>query len=86
MRLSAPVLDTEPGLGILPFDGTVDTGDRTGAAFETTGEFDSHLPFLGKRVEVCRAGIDAESLPAGVTNLLVEKDMGLFVVLKGVKG
>ena len=64
----------------------VDTGDRTGTAFETTGKFNGHLPFLGERVEVCRTGIDTESLPAGMTNLLVEKDMRVFVVLKGIQG
>ncbi len=85
-RLSAPVLDAEPGPEILPFDGAVDAGDRAGAAFETTRELNGYLSFFGEGVEVCRAGIDTESFPAGVTNLLVEKDMGLFVVLKGVKG
>ncbi len=63
----------------------IDAGDRTGAAFETTGKFNGHLPFLGEGVEICRAGIDAESFLAGVTELLVENNMGFFVVLKGIK-
>ena len=83
--LSKPILDAKSAFGISPLDGAVDAGDRTGAAFETTCEFNGHLLLLGEGVEVCRAGIDAESFLAGMTELLIEKDMGLFIVLKGIK-
>ena len=84
--MSTPILDAKSALGIFPFDGTVvDTGDRTGATFETTGEFNGHLSFLGERVEIRRTGIDAEPFLAGLTDFLVEKDIRLFVVFKGIK-
>jgi hypothetical protein len=42
--------------------------------------------FFGEGVKVCRAGINAESLSTGVTDLLIKKDMGLFIVLKDIEG
>jgi len=82
---STPVLDAKSALGVFPFNGAVDTGNHTGATFKTTREFYGHLPLLGEGVQVCRAGIDAESFLAGVTDLLIKKDVGLFIVLKGIQ-
>ena len=83
-RLSAPVLDAKSAFGMVPLDGAIGTGDHAGTAFETTGKLDGHLPFFGESVEISRAGIDAESFLAGMADLLIEKNVGLFIVLKGI--
>jgi hypothetical protein len=69
-------------LGIFPFHGTIDASNHAGAALQTPGKFDGHLFFFPEGVKVCRAGINAESFPAGITDLLIENDMGFFVVLE----
>ncbi len=83
--LSEAVLDAVFALGVFPFHGAIDAGDHAGATFETTGKFHDHLSFLIQGVEICRAGIDAESFLAGVADFLVEKDVGLFIVFKGIE-
>ena len=83
--LSEAVLDSVFTSGIFPFDRTIDASDHAGSAFETAGKFHHHLSFLIQGVEVCRAGIDAESLLAGVTDFLVEKNMGFLIVFKSIE-
>jgi hypothetical protein len=83
--LSTPVLDAESALGVFPFDGAIDTGNHARATFEATRKFDGHLAFLGEGVQVCRAGIDAEPLLAGLTDLLIKENMRLGIVLKGIQ-
>jgi len=83
--LSAPVLDAKAALGIDPPNGTIDAGDHTGAAFQTTGKFNGHLSILLERIEVCRAGINAKPFFAALTDFLVEVYMRFFVVLKSVQ-
>jgi hypothetical protein len=79
-------LYTETTPGVFPFDGTIDAGDLAGAAFQTTRKLNHHLSLFVKGVEVCRTGINAESFFAGVADLLIERDMGLFVIFKGIEG
>jgi hypothetical protein len=83
--LSTSVLDPEPALGILPFNRTIDAGNHTRAAFQTAGKFDHHLSLFIKGIKVCRAGINAKPLFAALTDLLVEVNMGFFVVFEGIK-
>jgi hypothetical protein len=78
-------LYTESTPGIFPFDRTVDTGDLAGATFQTTGKFDHHLSLFIKGIEVCRTGIDTKTFLTVLTDFLIERDMGLFVILKGVQ-
>ena len=85
MISTAPVLDAKPAFGIFPSNRAVAAGDHARAAFEAAGKFDGHLSFLSQGVKICRAGIDAESFLAGVADLWVEKDVGLFIILKGVE-
>jgi hypothetical protein len=79
-------LYTETIPWIFPFDGAVDTSDLAGAAFQTTGKFDTHLSLLVKRIEVCWTGINTETFFAVLTDFLVDVDMGFFVVFKGIEG
>jgi len=79
-------LYSETTPGIFPFYGPVETGDLTGAAFQTTGKFDHHLSLFVQGVKVCGAGVNAESFFTGVANLLIKSDMGFLVVLKGIQG
>jgi hypothetical protein len=78
-------LYAESAPGVFPFNGAIDTGDHTGATFQTTGKLDHHLSLLVKRIEVCRAGIDTETFFTVMTDFLVERDMGLPVIFKGIK-
>ena len=84
--LSEAVLDSVFTSGIFPFDRTIDASDHAGAAFETAGKFHHHLSFLIQGVEVCRAGIDTETLLAGLADFLIEKNMGFLIVFKGIEG
>jgi hypothetical protein len=83
--LSTAVLNTKTTTGVFPFDGTINTGDLTGAAFQTTCMLDHHLSFLVERIKVCGAGIDTEPLLAILADVLVEKNMGLLIILKGIE-
>jgi hypothetical protein len=83
--LSEAVLDAIFTPGISPFDRTVDTGNHTGATLQTTGKFDHHLSLFIEGVKVGRTGIDAEPFLAGLTNFLIEEDVGLLVVFKGIQ-
>ena len=83
-RSPKPILDTQSAFGIFPFHGTIDAGDHAGAALQAPGKFDGHFSLFVKRVKVCRASINAESFLAGITDLLIEDNMGLSVVLKGI--
>jgi phosphatidate phosphatase PAH1 len=82
--LSKSVLNSESTMGIFPFDGTIDTGDLAGAAFQTAGKFDHHLSLLVQSIEVCRTGINAKTFFAVMTDFLVKLDMGFFIILKGI--
>jgi hypothetical protein len=82
--LSEAVLYTKSTPRVFPLNGLVDTGDLAGAAFQTAGEFDGHLSLLGERIEVGRAGIDAEPFSAFMADLLVEGDMRFFVVFESI--
>jgi len=62
----------------------IDTGDLTGSAFQATGKFDHHLSFLVKRIEIGRAGVDTEAFLAGSADFLIELNMALFIVFKGI--
>ena len=84
--LSKPILDTKPAFRIFPFHGTIHAGNHAGAAFQTSGKFDGPLVFFVEGVKVCGAGINAESFLTGGTDFLLKKDMGLFVVFKGIEG
>ncbi len=84
--LSKSVLNSESATGIFPFDGTIDTGDLAGAAFQTAGKFDHHLSFLIQGIEVCRTSINAKTFFAVMTDFLIKLDMGFFIVLKGIQG
>jgi hypothetical protein len=77
-------LYTESTPGIFPFDRAVDTSDLAGATFQTTGKFDHYLSLFIKGIEVCRTGIDTETFLTVLTDFLIERDMGLFVIFKGV--
>jgi hypothetical protein len=79
-------LYTETIPWIFPFHGAVDTSDLAGAAFQTAGKFDHHLSLLGKRIEVCRTGINTETFFAVLTDFLIQSDMRLFIILKGIEG
>ena len=85
MISTAPVLHAKPAFGIFPSNRAVDAGNHAGAAFEAAGKFDVHLSLLGQAIEICGAGIDTESFLAGVADLWVKKDVGLFIILKGIE-
>jgi hypothetical protein len=85
LSLTKAVLHSESTTGIFPFDRTINTGDLTRAAFQTAGIFDGHLFFLVQRIKVCRAGINAKTFFAIMTDFLVKLDMGFFVVFKGIQ-
>jgi hypothetical protein len=82
--LSKSVLNAKTTTRVFPFDRTIDTGDLAGAAFQTSGILDHHLPFFVQRIEVCRTGINAETLLAVMADFLVKRNMGFLVVFKGV--
>jgi hypothetical protein len=82
--LSKAVPNTALTAGIPPFHGAVNAGNHAGAAFEAAGIFHNHLPLFVQGIEVGRAGIDTETFLAGITDVLVEEDMGFFVVFKGI--
>jgi hypothetical protein len=82
--LSETVLDTEFTAGIFPIDRAIDAGNHAGAAFETACEFHDHLSFFIKGIEVGRTGINAEPFLAGMTDVLVEEDMGFLIVFEGI--
>jgi hypothetical protein len=84
--LSKAVLNTKSTTGIFPLNRTVNTGDLTGTAFQTTGIFDHHLSFLIQSIEICRAGINAKTFFAVMTDFLVKLDMGFLIVFKGIQG
>ena len=86
VALSETVLDAVLTAGIFPFDRTIDASDHAGATFETSGKFHHHLSLLIQGVEVCRAGIDTESLLASLADFLVQQDMGLLIVFKSIEG
>ena len=83
--LSTAVLDAEAAPGIGPLDRTVNAGDLAGTALQTTGVFHHHLPFVGKGIKIRRAGVDAITFPAGMTDLLIQTDMGLLVVFESIQ-
>jgi hypothetical protein len=85
LPLSKPVLYAKSAPGISPFDGAIDASDLAGATFETTCELDHHLSFFIKRIEVCRAGMNTKTFLAVLTDFLVDRDMGLLVVLKSIQ-
>jgi len=61
--------------GVVPSDRSVDTGNQACAAFEASGELHLHLAgFLIEGIEVGRAGIDTEALPAFLTDGLIRGD------------
>jgi len=82
--LSKAVLNAKFTTGVFPFDRTIDTGDLTRAAFQTSCELNDHFPLLVERIEVCRTGINAESFFAEMADFLVKGDVCFFIVLKGV--
>ncbi len=84
--LSTAVLDAKPALWISPFDRAINAGDHASAAFETTSKFYGHLALLGQGVKISRAGIDTEAFLTRAADLLIEKNMGLLIILKGVEG
>jgi hypothetical protein len=84
LSLSKAVLNTKSTTGVSPFDGTIDASYLAGAAFQTAGIFDHHLSFFIQSIEVCRAGINAKTFFAVMTDVLVKLDMGFFVVFKGI--
>ncbi len=86
MGLPAPVLNAESALWVFPLHGPIGTGNHAGAAFETAGIFHDHLFFFIQGIEICRAGVDAEALLAGMTDLLVELNMSFLIVLEGIEG
>jgi hypothetical protein len=86
LSLSKSILNTKSTPRVFPFDGTIDAGYLAGAAFQTTGIFGHHLSFFIQSIEVCRAGIDAKTFFATMTDVLVKLYMGLFVVFKGIQG
>jgi hypothetical protein len=83
--LSKSVLNAKTTVRVFPFDGAIDTGDLAGAAFQTPSILDHHLPFFVQRIEICRTGINAETLFAGMADVLVQRDMGFFIVFKGIE-
>jgi hypothetical protein len=78
-------LNTETTSGIFPFDRTIDAGNLTGPAFETTGKFDHHLSLFVKGVKVCWTGINTEMFFTFLTDFWVEENVGFFVVFKGIQ-
>ena len=86
VALSEAVLNAVFTSGVFPFHRAIDAGDHAGATFETAGKFHHHLSFLIQGVKVCRAGIDTETLLAGLADFLVEQDVGLLIVFKGIEG
>jgi hypothetical protein len=82
---SKAVLHTIVTSGIFPPHRTIDTGDLASAAFQTSGILDQHLSFLVERIKVCGAGINTEPLLAILADVLVEKNMGLLIILKGIE-
>jgi hypothetical protein len=84
LSLSEAVLNTKSTPGVFPLDGTIDTGDLAGAAFQTACIFDHHLSFLIQRIKVCRTGINTETFFAAMADFLVKRDMGFFIVFKGI--
>jgi hypothetical protein len=82
---STPVLDTKTALGICPFNRIINAGNHTSTTLQTADKFHLHHPFLIKRIEICRAGINAKPLFAALTDLLVEVNVGFFIVFKGIK-
>ena len=78
-------MDPKSAFGVVPFDGPIGAGNHACATFEAPRKFDGHLPFLSQRVKVCRTGIDAESFLTGAADLLIEMDVGLFVVFEGIE-
>jgi len=82
--LSKAILHTETTPGVVPFYRPIDTGDHTGATFQTTSKFHGHLSFFVQRVKIGRAGINTEPFFAGMADILIKCDMGLFVVFKGI--
>jgi len=84
LLLSKAVLYTKSTPRVFPLNGLVDTGNHTGAAFQTASEFDGHLSLLRERIEVGRAGIDAEPFSAVMADLLIKRDMRFFVVFERI--
>jgi hypothetical protein len=78
-------LDAKTALGIGPLNGTINAGDHAGAAFQTSSKLYHHLSLLIERIEVCRASINAKPFFAALTDLLVESNMGFFVVFKSIE-
>jgi hypothetical protein len=78
-------LDTKTALGVCPFNGTINAGDHTSAAFQAAGKFDHYLSLFIKRIEVCWTGINAKPFFAAFTDLLVEANMRFFIVFKGIE-
>jgi hypothetical protein len=79
-------LDTESAPGVFPLNGAIDTGDLTGAAFQATGKLDYYLSLLIKSIEVRWASIDTKVFLTVLTDFLVKRDMGFFVVFKSIEG
>jgi hypothetical protein len=79
-------LHATPAPGVLPFDRAIGAGDHAGPALETTGKFDGHLSLFRQPIEACGACINTKSFFTGMTDLLIEKDMGLLVVFESIKG
>ena len=83
--LSKAVLNTKTTARIFPFNGVVDTSDLAGAAFQTTSKFHHHLSLFVKGIEVCRTGIDTKTFFTVLANFLIQRDVGLFVIFKGIE-
>jgi hypothetical protein len=84
---SVPVLNAAFTPGIGPGDRTIGAGDQAAPAFQTPGKLDLHLSgFFVEGVEICRTGVDAKPFPAGLTGSLVQSDVTLLIVLKGING
>jgi len=85
--LAVSILNPKAASWVIPGDRSVYTGNHARAAFEASGELHLHLASLFiEGIEVGRAGIDTEALPAVLTGGLIEGDMAGFVVLEGVLG
>ena len=82
----AAVLDAKSAPGISPFDRPVDTGDHAGAALQTTGKFNDHLPLLREGIEIGRTGIDTEAFFTCLADFGVKYYMVFFIIFKSVKG
>jgi len=70
----------------MPFYRAIDTGHHASPAFKATGELNDHFTFFIEGIKISRASIDTESFSAVLTDFLIDLDVGLFIVFKGIEG